>query len=143
MLGWLNTLFAYVDDPPRRNTFPTFDGSGFAGTCLDNLPHGRTCVPFTWNQLGTPVGMELVGGMWGVTQDAQGALGVASGWLVSLARGVPPDPFTEPEARSGCGGARGEPRDDRGPAPSWGGPNPRHSYRSSHAPDLGRSQGGL
>jgi hypothetical protein len=90
MFGWLNTLFAYVDDPPRRNTFPTFDGSGFAGNRLDDLPHGRTCVPFIWNQLGTPVDMELVGGMWGVTQDAQGALGVASGWLVSLARRVPP-----------------------------------------------------
>jgi hypothetical protein len=86
MYGWLNTLFAYVGDPPQRNTFPTLDAGAFAGTCVDDLPYGRTSVPFLWNILGRECEMELVGGLWGVTQDEQGALGVASGWLVSLAR---------------------------------------------------------
>src|SRR3569833_609909 len=71
---------------PRRNTFPTLDDGAFKGTRVDDLPHGRTSVPFLWNILGRKCEMELVGGLWGGTQDEQGALGVASGWLVSLAR---------------------------------------------------------
>ena len=83
--GWLNTLFAYVGDRPVRNTFPTIDEDGFSGYGLEDFPSGRTRVPFTWQILDEPVAMELVGGLWGVTQDERGALGVASGWVVSRA----------------------------------------------------------
>lgn len=83
--GWLNTLFAYVGDEPVRNTFPTIDEDGFSGYGLEDFPSGRTRVPFTWEILDEPVAMELVGGLWGVTQDERGALGVASGWVVSRA----------------------------------------------------------
>ena len=81
--GWLNTLFAYVGDPLRRNTFPGFDASDFDGISPADFPGGRTRVPFRWKYLGTTIDMELVGGLWGVVQDEQGALGVASGWVVS------------------------------------------------------------
>jgi hypothetical protein len=86
--GWMNALFAYVEDPPQRNTFPTIDNSSFDGNLLSDFPPGRTRAPFTWRLLGTPVEMELIGGLWGVTQDARGALGVASGWVVNRARGA-------------------------------------------------------
>jgi len=90
-LGWLNTLFAYVGDPPVRNTFPSIDSFCFNGILLTDLPSGRTRVPFLWDYLGTNIDMELVGGLWGVVQDQQGALSVASGWVVSEARGAAPD----------------------------------------------------
>ncbi|HEX2687868.1 MAG TPA: DUF4419 domain-containing protein [Kofleriaceae bacterium] len=83
--GWLNTLFAYVGDRPVRNPFQTIDEVGFFGYGLEDFPSGRTRVPFTWKLFGESVVMELVGGLWGVTQDERGALGVASGWVISHA----------------------------------------------------------
>jgi hypothetical protein len=87
--GWLTTLFAYVGDRPVRNEFPmefpTIDEVGFRGYQLEDFPSGRTRVPFTWRIFDEPVAMELVGGLWGVTQDERGALSVASGWVVSRA----------------------------------------------------------
>lgn len=85
--GWLNVLFPYVDDPPVRNSFPSIDDGPFSGSKLDSFPSGRTRVPFTWQILDQRFAMELVGGLWGVTQDAGGALGVATGWLVDRPRG--------------------------------------------------------
>ena len=86
--GWLNALFAYVGDPPERNTFPGFDAPAFRGNQLSDYPSGRTRVPFTWKYLDLVLEMELIGGLWGVTQDERGALGTVAGWLVSPARGL-------------------------------------------------------
>jgi len=97
--GWLNALFAYVGNPPVRNKFPTIDASDFDGCVLSDFPPGRTRVPFTWWYYGESTAMELVGGLWGVTQDERGALGVASGWVVSRARG--PLDFTRNASEEG------------------------------------------
>jgi hypothetical protein len=84
--GWLNTLFPYVGDPATRNQFPDVDADAFGGHKLSDYPAGRTRVPFTWRLLEARIPMELVAGLWGATEDAAGALGVTSGWLVSRAR---------------------------------------------------------
>jgi hypothetical protein len=84
--GWLNALFPYVGDPAKPNTFPDVDAGPFAGHKLSDYPAGRTRVPFTWRLLEERLPMELVAGLWGVTQDESGALGVTAGWLVSRAR---------------------------------------------------------
>jgi len=99
--GWLNALFPYVRDPPVRNTFPSIDARAYDGCVLSDFPPGRTCVPFVWHYYGESLAMELAGGLWGVTQDERGALGVASGWVVCRARG--PLDFER------CGGEDGEP----------------------------------
>jgi len=85
-MGWLNTLFAYMGDPPEPNEFPTIDSNELEGHKLSDFPAGRTRVPFVWRILDERYSMELVAGMWGVTQDEAGALGVATGWLVGAMR---------------------------------------------------------
>jgi hypothetical protein len=80
--GWLTTLFAYLCSPPRRNTFPSYDRPHGSSYTLADFPAGRTRVPFTWQVVTQRRTLDLVGGLWGVTQDESGALGVASGWLV-------------------------------------------------------------
>jgi hypothetical protein len=84
--GWLNTLFAYVGDPPKRNAFPAIDAGAFQGHKLSDYPAGRTRVPFIWRILEERIPMELVSGLWGATQDDHGVLGVTAGWVVSRAR---------------------------------------------------------
>lgn len=84
--GWLSKLFAYVGDPPKRNPFPEIGGGPFTGHKLSDFPAGRTRVPFTWQLLEQRIPMELVAGLWGVSQDERGALGVTAGWLVAHAR---------------------------------------------------------
>ena len=86
-MGWINALFAYVGRQPTPNQFPGLPATGFAGTTLDAFPPGRTRVPFTWKLHGNHIAMDLIGGLWGVTQDEHGALGVASGWIVCAGRG--------------------------------------------------------
>lgn len=85
--GWINTLFPYVGDPPRRSSFPPVDAGPFQGHKLSDYPAGRTRVPFTWRILDERVAMELVAGLFGVTEDDAGRLGVTAGWLVARARG--------------------------------------------------------
>jgi len=87
VFGWLNALFAYVRNPPECNAFSSIEHKDFGGNELLDFPPGRTRVPFIWRFYGDRLEMELVGGLWGVTQDERGALGVASGWVVNRARG--------------------------------------------------------
>lgn len=84
--GWINALFAYVGNPMERNRCITGDRDNFHGNQLSNFPSGRSRAPFVWQVMDGEHAMELAGGLWGVTQDADGALGVASGWVVSPAR---------------------------------------------------------
>lgn len=84
--GWLNTFFLYVGDPPRRNSFPAIGAGPFQGNKLSDFPAGRTRVPFTWRLIETRIPMELVGGLFGITQDDSGALGVVTGWVVHRAK---------------------------------------------------------
>jgi hypothetical protein len=77
--GWFNALFAYVGDPPQRSEFPGYDAGSFEGCKLSDYPTGRARTPFTWKFPHTEHAMELAGGLFGVTEDAAGALGCAAG----------------------------------------------------------------
>ena len=84
--GWFNTFFAYIGEPPRRNMFPTVGSQGRAGHMLSDFPSGRARVPFVWRIMNEPVPMEVTAGLFGVVQREDGALDVASGWVVGHAR---------------------------------------------------------
>jgi hypothetical protein len=86
--GWFTSLFAYLGTKPERNRFDPFDARR-GGYTLSAFPPGRSTAPFTWRYLGERLEMALVGGMWGVTQDAEGRLGVATGWVVAPATDEP------------------------------------------------------
>lgn len=86
--GWFTKLFAYLGPETKRNTFPAVDEER-GGYELSDFPPGRSSAPFTWSYLGERLDMELVGGMWGITQDAGGRLGVATGWVVAPVRDSP------------------------------------------------------
>ncbi|WP_437298561.1 DUF4419 domain-containing protein [Sorangium sp. So ce426] len=80
--GWINALFPYLEHEgiPRWNP-----GVASWGTKsqVGAFPKGLSLAPFTWQYLGKPIPMELLGGFIGISQDPQTwAVRPAIGWAV-------------------------------------------------------------
>jgi hypothetical protein len=79
--GHVNAFFPYVDSRNQRNKYMgTY--KPMSGNTLSDFNQSLSKVPFIWNYHDSIFPMEFIGGLIGLTQDAQGSVRCAFGWAV-------------------------------------------------------------
>lgn len=84
--GWVNTFFPYFDSSKGPHKSPYIDWRqrrGFGGPNPDSFPSGLSKAPMLWHYQGTTFTMNLIGGLVGVEQDADGTVRPGFGWAVA------------------------------------------------------------
>lgn len=84
--GWVNAFFPYLSSakgPHKNHCVEWTKTRGMGGLSPDAFPVGLSKAPMLWHYLGQTFPMDLIGGLVGVEQDADGTLRPGIGWAIA------------------------------------------------------------